>query len=136
MFIGWKDGSSYGVDIIDGTGAQSATLMETLIHDADQPFRVKHYIKFKVKLAKVLATGEKLDLYYKKDRGSWSSVVVNGTESNSFDFAVDGAIKEKTFNPSAVRANELEVKTAGTNTGSTGAEIDDIVVSFVVEPEI
>ena len=135
LFIGWKDGSTYGVDIIDGTGAQSSTLMETLIHDADQPFRVKHYKRFKIKLAKTLATGEKLDLYYKDNRGSWT-LIVNGTESNSFDFAVDGAIREKSFNPNGVRANELEVKTEWTNSSSTGAEIDDIIVSFVVEPDL
>ena len=125
LFIGWKDGSSYGVDLIDGTGAQGVALFESLIHDDGEPDKIKHYKQFDIKLAGDLATGEVITLYYKAERGSWTSI-------GTLDYSVDEAINQKTFKPD-IRAYELEIKLAFANSGSTAPTIDSITVIF--EPE-
>ena len=125
LFVAWRDDTTYGVDKINGTGVQGTTIMESLIHDDGQPFRIKEYKNFKLKLAGDLATGEKVTFYYKADRGSWTSL-------GTLDYSVDGAIDVKNFKPD-VRAYELELKTVTTNSSGTAPLIDDIVVVFSVE---
>ena len=125
LFVAWRDDTTYGVDKINGTGVQGTTIMESLIHDDGQPFRIKEYKNFKLKLAGNLATGEKVTFYYKADRGSWTSL-------GTLDYSVDGAIDVKNFKPD-VRAYELELKTVTTNSSGTAPLIDDIVVVFSVE---
>ena len=107
------------------SSVQSTALYESLIHDNRQPFRRKHYKNFKVNLARVLRTGEVITFYYKKDRGNWTSV-------DTLDYSVDGAIREKRFKPD-IKANELEIKLAFAQSGSTAPEVDSIVVVFSTE---
>ncbi len=128
LFIGWRDSSSYGVDLVDGTGVQAVALYETLVHDAGQPFRIKYYRNFKITLAKALATGEVITLYYKKNRGSWTSM-------GTLDYSSDGAIYVKRFKPD-IKARELEIKLAFACSGSTAPEVDSILTEFSLEPLI
>lgn len=125
LYVGWRDGTSYGVDKIDGTGVQTTSIYESLIHDDNgKAFIKKFYKTFKVNLAKVLATGEVVTVYYKKDRGSWVSL-------GTIDFAVDDAVSEKTFKPSSqLKAKEMEVKVTTTNSSTTAPDIDCIAVEF------
>ncbi len=126
LFIGWRDGSTYGVDLVDGTGVQATALLETLIHDDNPVYRRKHYKKFKIKLAGNSQTGEVLTLSYKADRGSWTSI-------GTLDFSSDGAINVKRFKPD-IKAFELEFRASFANSGSTAPSIDNIIIGFVNEP--
>ena len=128
LFIAWRDGSAYGVDLVDGTAVQATSLYESLIHDDNSPYQRKHYKKFKVKLAGNLRTGEVVTLYYKADRGSW-------TEIGTLDYSADGAINVKRFAPD-IKAYELEIKALIECSGSTAPSIDNIVAGFVDEPLI
>jgi len=126
LFIGWRDGSSYGVDLIDGTGVQATTIYESLIHDDGVSDRIKHYKKFVVKLARNLRTGEVITLSYKKNRGSSADI-------GTLDFDSDGAINKKTFKPD-IKTEELEIILSTANAGSTAPEIDNIAVEFITNP--
>lgn len=128
LFVGWRDGSSYGVDLIDGTGVQGTAIYESLIDDASQSFNQKQYSPFKIKLASALALGQIIDIYYKADRGSWVQILNNG-ESHSLDYDVDGAITKKDFGISVV-TYELEIKVLCTTTGSTSPEIDSLAIPY------
>jgi hypothetical protein len=128
LYVCWKDGSSYGIDLIDGSGVQGTALYESLVHDNGKPFKRKHYFNFKITLAEALATGEKIEMFYKKDRGSWVSI-------GTMDFSVDGAILEKNFKPD-IKARELEVKLEFTNTNNTGPDVDSALIDFKEEPII
>ena len=129
LYVGWKDGSDYGVDKIDGTGVQATAIYESLIHDDGQPFRIKHYKNFKVKLAGNLASGEVITLSYKADRAStW-------TDIGTLDFSADGAINVKRFKPD-IKTFDLEVKLAIANASTTSPSIDDVIVVFSTEPLI
>lgn len=128
LFIGWRDGSSYGIDLIDGTGVQGTAIYESLIDDARQSFNEKQYSRFKIKLAADLAPGQVIDIYYKANRGSWTQILDDG-ESNSLDYAVDGAIDRKDLGVSVV-AYELEVKVLCATTGSTSPEIDSLTIPY------
>jgi len=128
LYIGWRDGTSYGIDKVDGTGVQGTALYESLIHDNLKPYKRKVYTNFKITLAKVLATGETITLSYKKDRGNWAEI-------GTMDFAVDGAILEKNFKPT-IKARELEIKLAFTNTNNTAPDTDSAIIDFKEEPII
>ena len=127
LYVGWRDGSTYGIDKINGTGVQATALYESLIFDAEKPFIRKFIKHIKITLGKVLAEGEVITLYYKKDRGTQTSL-------GTMDYSVDGAVYEKTFKPSgAIKARELEVKLGIANSGSTAPDIDNISIEFNVE---
>lgn len=125
LYVGWRDGSTYGVDKIDGTGIQATALYESLIFDDRQPFRRKKFDQWKITLAKELASGEVITVYYKKDRGSWTSL-------GTLDYSVDGAILEKSFR-TIVKAREIELKLAIANSGSTAPEIDSVLINYTYE---
>ena len=126
LFIGWKDGSTYGVDLIDGTGVQASTTYESLIHDDGVSDRTKHYKKFVVKLTDNLQTGEVVTLSYKANRGT-------AVDIGTLDFSADGAINKKTFKPD-IKTEELEVLVATANAGTTAPSIDSIAVEFTTNP--
>ena len=129
LFIAWRDASTYGVDLIDGTGVQAVSVYETLIHDDNAPYRRKYYKNFKVKLAGDLATGEVLTLSYKADRASsWTSI-------GTLDFSIDGAVNVKRFKPD-IKAFELETRLVGANSGSTAPSVDNLAILFSDEPLI
>ncbi len=130
LFVGWRDDTTYGVDLIDGTGVQATALLETLIHDDNSPYRRKYYKKFKVKLAGDLRTGEVITLYYKADRATTGGDDDDGWITiGTLDFSVGGAINVKRFKPD-IKAYELEVKTAFANSGSTAPSVDSLIVGF------
>ena len=86
----------------------------------------KYYKNFKIILGANLATGEAITLSYKADQASsWTSI-------GTMTFAADGAIKEKRLKAD-IKANELEIKLEWTNTGSTAAKLDSLVVVFSEE---
>lgn len=125
LYVCWRDNTTYGVDKIDGSSIQSTALWESLVHDAGQPFRRKYYKNFKVKLTKDLSSGEVITLSYKKDGGSWTSI-------GTLDYSVDGAIQEKRFKHD-VKANNLEIKLAFAQSGSTAPSIDNVAIMFSIE---
>lgn len=126
LFIGWKDGSTYGVDLVDGTGVQVSTTYESLIHDDGVSDRTKYYKKFVVKLTDNLQTGEVITLSYKKNRGT-------AVDIGTLDFSADGAINKKTFKPD-IKTEELEVIVSTANAGSTAPSIDSVAVDFITNP--
>ncbi|HDY66703.1 MAG TPA: hypothetical protein ENH85_02805 [Candidatus Scalindua sp.] len=123
LFIGWRDNTTYGVDLISGTGVQSTAIYQSLVHDNGQPFRRKHYKNFKISLSRVLRTGEVITLAYKADgASSW-------TDIGTLNFSVDGAIQTKRFKPD-IKSRELEVQLTFANSGSTAPELDNIAIVF------
>jgi hypothetical protein len=126
LYISWRNGNDYGIDLISGAGVQSSALYQSLIFDNGKAYKRKHFKNFKITLGKLLAVGETVELSYKKDRAtSWVSI-------GTMDFSVDGAILEKNFKPD-IKARELEIQLEFTNAGNTGAEIDSILIDFVEE---
>jgi len=124
LYIGWRDGSTYGIDKVDGTGTQATADYQSLIFDAGKPFLRKFFKLFKITLAKVLATGEVITLSYKKDRGDWTTI-------GTIDYSVDGAVFEKTFKPANVlKCRELEIRLAIANASTTAPDIDNIAIEY------
>lgn len=128
LYVGWRDNTSYGIDLIDGTGVQATAKYESLAHDAGRAFQRKHYKNFKITLARALRTGEVITLSYKKDGGSW-------TDISTMDYSSDGAVKFKSFKPD-IKARTLEIKLTYALSGSTAPEVDSILSIFSLEPSI
>lgn len=75
LFISWRDGNDYGVDIVNNSSKPATTAsLESLIFDNQGGWKQKTAIKFEVGFES-LPTGCTLTPKYKIDRGAW----VNGT---------------------------------------------------------
>jgi hypothetical protein len=128
LYISWKNGSDYGVDLVDGSGVFATAEYQTRIYDADVAHLVKYFSDFLATLARALRTGEKIDVYIDSDRsGSWGSAIL------TCDYSTDGAILEKSADIQ-IRAREIQVRIVFTITGSTSPAIDSFLTRFVVEP--
>jgi len=125
MYVSWKSGSDYGIDLISGANVQGTAIYESLIFDAGKPFSRKHIKKLKITLAKAMEANEIIELFYKADRASWVSI-------DTISFATDGAIKEKKFAPD-IKCREYEIKLEFTNTGTTAPEVDSILLDYIEE---
>ncbi len=79
FYIGWKDGSSYGIDLVSGTTPYATATYYSLWFDDGAPHIDKEtdIIKFTFK---PLLVNESLSFYYRKDRASsWTSLTPNTT---------------------------------------------------------
>lgn len=124
LYVCWRDGSTYGVDKVNGTGVQAAASYESLIFDDGVPFIKKFFKTFKITLASALATGEVIALYYKANRGDW-------TPLGTLDYSVDGAVYEKTFKPAnALKCRELEIKLGFANSSGTAPDVDNVAIDY------
>lgn len=91
MYIGWQNGIVYGVDQVSSSTKYTTSRYESLIFDNQQPYKDKYGKMVKV-TTQPLASGEAIELEYKKDNASsWTAF---GTVS----YSSDGAVTEKRFN--------------------------------------
>jgi len=128
LYIGWRNGSTYGIDLVDGSGIASTAEYQTLVYDADAPQYIKFFSDVKIVLARALRTGEKIDVYYDTNRsGSWTKIT-----DATMDFAVDGAITKKSTDLK-VRTTAFQLKLVFTITGSTSPAVDAIITKFSKE---
>jgi hypothetical protein len=130
LYISWKDDSGYGVDLVDGSGSFTTAELHTRVFDGDAPQYTKLFSDIKIRLSRLIRSGEKIDVYYKADRASSWTQLTDAT----IDYAVDGAVIEKSSD-FTVRANEIQLKLVITST-STSTAIDSFIVRYVDEPLI
>ncbi len=106
LYVGWKDGTTYGIDLLSTTTNQTSVVYESLIVTTNKPIDVTREKLF----FKPLASGQSITLYVKADQGSW-------VEAGSASYAVDGAVTTKLLNYE-FSADDVEVKVvlAGTST--------------------
>ena len=132
MYMSWDNNGTFGLDIIDGSGAYATAQYESLIFDDNNPFQQKTFLSFKVRLARTLRTGEKITLKRKADRAS------TFTSIGDIDFASDGAVIEKTFKglSSTFKATEVQFQLLFTIIGSTSPAIDSLMAEFSTEGTI
>ena len=108
LYVGWKDDSTYGIDLISTSNQQSTVVYESLLHDDNQPYRRKTYQDIKL-LTSTLASGDSVVVKYKADRAAaWSTL-------GTFSFTTHGAQNNKKFafkdsNVNFIKAFELEVR--------------------------
>jgi hypothetical protein len=106
MYVGWKDGTSYGIDKLSTTTNNLSVTYDSLIVTTNKPINITREKLF----FKPLASGESITLWVKLDQGSW-------IEAGSASYVSDGAVTSKLLNYSFV-CNDLEVRVvlAGTST--------------------
>lgn len=81
FYVGWKDGSSYGIDLVSGTTPYALATFYSLWFDDGAPHIQKEtdIIKFTFK---PLLSGESMDFYYRKDRASgWTALTPNAVQA-------------------------------------------------------
>ncbi len=130
MYMSWDNNGTFGMDIIDGSGAYATAVYESRIFDDNNPFQQKTFLAFKIRLARVLRTSEKITLKRKADRAStWTTV-------GSIDFASDGAVIAKSFKGGNFKATEIQFQLLFTITGSTSPAVDSLMAEFSTEGSI
>jgi len=124
LYVGWKDGASYGVDKITNSGNPAGTaIYDGLIFDDGQLYSDKIAYKLKAYHTPLL-TGESVQLSYKINRASsWT----NGTNNT-----VVGTT-ETVFSLNQARFREIQIRCTLTQTNNTtpdvfyiGMEYDDL----------
>lgn len=113
--IGWKDGSTFGIDRVGASGfrytAYSAYLDSALYH-VGLPNALRTFNEIEFQLAQPLATGQGIKLSYRTDDTSAF------TDIGTYDFATFGAIQGKTVPANIVGAQYVQIRIALT-TGSS-----------------
>jgi hypothetical protein len=131
LYIGWRSGTDYGIDLVDGSGTATTAEYQTLIYDADSPHLIKFFSDLKITLGRALRTSEKIDVYYDLDRSGTFTQITDAT----IDYSVDGAVVEKSIDIK-VRAREIQLKLVFTLNGNTSPAIDAIILKFSAEGKI
>jgi len=125
LYIGWRDGSAYGVDRVQNSGAPFTTgTYESLLFDEGRVIEDK--------LAKVikahhlaLAADESIQLHYKKNRGSYVDGTANATD-DSEETRLNVANSDARFNDFQTKITlNASATTSPTITG-WGLSFDDL----------
>ena len=125
FYIGWKDGSSYGVDLVTGTTPYSSATYQTLWFDDGQPHVQKEtdIIKFTFK---PLRSGESFNFYYQIDRsGSWVALTPNTTPTT-------GDTEARCVITPMVLWHEIQFRVDLTTSGSTAPSLQSVSAVFGV----
>jgi hypothetical protein len=121
LYVGWKSGTTYGIDKLSTTTNQLSVSYESLVVTTTNPnaiTREKLYFK-------PLASGESITVYIKINQAtSW-------TEIGSASYASDGAVTVKLLNYE-FRCDDLEIKLVLTGT-STMPSVSKIVFEYEEE---
>jgi hypothetical protein len=119
LYIGWQDGSSYGLDriTIDSTFAPYST-WQSLIFDNEKPDKEKLPQEIIVNF-EPLTTGQSVTTYYKVDRGSW----VLGQVANTVG---DKRAETAIFN----RFKELEMRFDLASSSNTILKVYAVTLNF------
>lgn len=128
VYTGWKNGSTYGIDITDPTLFSATGEITTRAWDGDAAWQKKELKAVKMAF-KQLATGEQIDLYLRRDLSTaWGTAVITAAYSDSADQGVN--FKELPTNAIGDPFNFLEARvvlTAGTAT-TTSPVVTDLVI--------
>lgn len=103
FFVGWKDDSSYGIDVIDTANKQASARIDFLRFDAKDPNRQKEILGVSIRFEALNytptdtpTTGEKLEVQYQlNNSGTWISLGTVDPVNN----AADRGITYKSFPP-------------------------------------
>lgn len=124
LYVGYRDNTTYAIDLISQTAPQVTTNYDSLIFDSGDPFRKKLFTTWNLQLTKVLAASEVVQIQYKLDRAtSWTTL-------GSASFATDGAIKEKRFN-SFLEAKEIQVRMNFTSSTTTSPAVQSLAITYI-----
>lgn len=117
LYVGWKDGSTYGMDKLSTSTNELSVTAESLVITTNYPVAVTREKLF----FKTLASGEVITLQVKKDQGSWETV---GTAS----YATDGAVTTKLF-AYGFTCDDFEIKVTLTGT-STMPSLSKVIFEY------
>jgi hypothetical protein len=119
IYIGWRDGASYGVDLVSTSDQVSTCLMQTLYFSGKTAFTEKMFKQFYMTFSS-LRTGESITLSYRKDsESSFTTIgVINsvGEDFVRFDYSIKA------------RSIQFQITLAGTN--NTLPSVDSICAMF------
>ena len=124
FFVAWKDGSNYGIDIIDTSTDQDEVIYESLVFDAGIPYLQKKSTTIRL-LFEPLTTGQSIEVYAKKNRdSSWNLV---GTANTVGSFEESFAYDE--------RWTELELQIKLKNTEGIAPKLFSVATFFDIIPD-
>lgn len=121
LYVGWKDGSSYGYDTLSTSVQQTTTYYESRVISFSKEASIE---RIKV-ICDTLASGDSIDVDYKADReATWK-------DYGTLTFASDGAITKKALQKN-IRATDFEIRL----TLTSGPTIYKIIIEYNEEARL
>lgn len=127
MYIGWQDGTSYGVDKVSTTSSYATSgYMETFIFDNGQSYKDKAVLVERARHF-ALNSGESVLMSYKKDRASsYTDGIVHSYSAND----VDPTETRLNIPDSDSRCNEWQIKVTLGSGGTTAPTVTSLSMQF------
>jgi len=121
LFIGWRDGASFGVDLVSTTTPFASATYESVVFDGGNPFQGKVFYKEKVTMAP-LPTNTTVAVAYRTDRNTAYTTI--GTITG------DGAMTEFVFFEHIV-ANAIQFRlTLSVSAGTAAPQISSVSFEY------
>jgi hypothetical protein len=125
LYIGWRDNTSYGIDLVATATPFATGVYTSRIFDGGDPFRRKLFKNARLVLGQALTTGQSILIEYSNDRGTFSTLGTMNTVGDltaRFDITGTGS----------VNAREMQLRMTITTNGSP-VHIDSFMWDF--QPE-
>ena len=121
VYIGWSDGSTYGLDAVYSTGANYTTAtVETPLYQIATRLDQLTFTKLEFKLATPMVTGQSLSIQFRKNlTDSWDT-------ARTFSYSTLGAVNIHQASASLTNIDQLQVKitlTSPVGVGLTNLEL-------------
>lgn len=134
LYMAWKNGSTYAIDIVDNTLYMPTGEVVTRVWDGDAGFQKKEIKGVKMAF-KQLSDGEQIDLYLRRNlTTTWGTAIMTVAYSNTADRSIN--YKELPTNEVGDPFNFIEAKmvlTAGTNYGTSPIVTDLVIDADYIE---
>lgn len=108
LYVGWKDGATYGIDLISTTTKQTTLIYESLIYDAKTPYTPKLFKEVRLLLPSGTAV-----VKYKADRAAnYTTLTLAAASLSTTNYLIYPLNDATGF----IRCNELQVRIEVTGT--------------------
>lgn len=141
LLVGWKDGTTYGVDLIDTTVTpyQTTARLETLIFDNGRPFLRRRPHRVRVITNAPLGIDEFIKVYLRKEgETTWTLVGQTDTDSSNksnFTFQCNNNLLSSNKNYDS-KGSQHEMRIDWGGTGTSRPTISSITTLLDEDPDI
>lgn len=128
LFVGWKDGANYGIDLISTSTTQTTVILESIIFDANRPTVSKLFKEIRL-VYKPFTASESITVKYKADRDTSFTTLTSSAETLDVTNKYDCYPFIDATNGGFTRAKELQLRLELNN----GAQLVEASVEFEEE---
>ena len=107
FYVGWQDGSSFGVDVLSTTGTlytNNEAYFESPLFQVGTTLKGKQFQDIEFKLGKKLQSGQEVKIKYRTDLSDdWTTI-------GTYDFATLGAVREHIDTAGIPETSQVQIR--------------------------